>query len=180
MYGCIDHTGPNETPEDTEACQSKVLADTKAGAGGSAFLQIKRNIDDDNAKAAEMARLEDEADKEEGEPSSQEDVQLDGKKNGVDEQNAQAALMAHLEAQADKAEGETSFIQLHKNIDDDNAKAAEMARLEDEADKEEGEPSSQEDVQLDGKKNGVDEQNAQAALMAHLEAQADKAEGESS
>merc|ERR1719230_537248 len=45
MYGCIDHTGPNETPEDTEACQAKVLEDTKAKAGGSSFLQIKRNID---------------------------------------------------------------------------------------------------------------------------------------
>merc|ERR550537_1414431 len=70
MYGCIDHTGPNETPEDTEACQAKVLEETKAGAnpeetkgkaeetkgkaeetkGKASFLQVKRNIDDDNAK----------------------------------------------------------------------------------------------------------------------------------
>merc|ERR1719440_176869 len=25
MYGCIDHTGPNETPEDTQKCQDGVL-----------------------------------------------------------------------------------------------------------------------------------------------------------
>merc|ERR1719235_2915937 len=31
--------------------------------GADAFLQIKRNIDDDNAQAAEMARMEDQADK---------------------------------------------------------------------------------------------------------------------
>merc|ERR1740127_211263 len=31
--------------------------------GTDAFLQVKRNIDDDNAQAAEMARMEDQADK---------------------------------------------------------------------------------------------------------------------
>merc|ERR1719454_2057284 len=30
MYGRIDATGPNETPEDTEKCQAEVLKKTQA------------------------------------------------------------------------------------------------------------------------------------------------------
>merc|ERR1719327_2222792 len=134
-----------------------------------------RNIDDDNAEAAEMARMEDQADKIMGEDddessennndqnkSDDEDdsfIQLRKhmKARNIDDDNAQAAEMARMEDQADKIMGEDddessennddqnksddeddSFIQLRKhmkarNIDDDNAEAAEMARLEDES-----------------------------------------------
>merc|ERR1719428_1369081 len=125
------------------------------------FLQTGRNIDDDNVQAAEMARLEDQADKMMGEDDDETSKSSDSE-NGEDEQesflqtgrnidddNAQAAEMAHLEDQADKIMGEDddetskssgneenedepeSFLQTGRNIDDDNAQAAEMARLED-------------------------------------------------
>merc|ERR1719324_79568 len=73
MYACIDHTGPAETPKDTDACQAKVLKQYKESkrAKSKAFLQIRRNIDDDNAQAAEMARMEDQADKIMGEDDAE-------------------------------------------------------------------------------------------------------------
>merc|ERR1719388_290060 len=83
--------------------------------GTDAFLQIKRNIDDDNAQAAVMARMEDQADKimgEDQDESSQRDDSEDSKEPGTD-----------------------ALIQIKRNIDDDNAQAAEMARMEDQADK---------------------------------------------
>merc|ERR1719486_481978 len=79
------------------------------------FLQIKRNIDDDNAQAAEMARMEDQADKIMGE--DQEDY---GKSD---------------DSEDSKEPGTDAFLQIKRNIDDDNAQAAEMARMEDQADK---------------------------------------------
>merc|ERR1719269_33810 len=82
--------------------------------GTDAFIQIKRNIDDDNAQAAEMARMEDQADKimgEDQDESSQRDNSDDSKEPGTD-----------------------AFLQIKRNIDDDNAQAAEMARMEDQAD----------------------------------------------
>merc|ERR1719178_357233 len=98
------------------------------------FLQIKRNIDDDNAQAAEMARMEDQADKimgEDQDESSQRDDSEDSKEPGAD-----------------------SFLQIKRNIDDDNAQAAEMARMEDQADKimgEDQDESSQRDDSEDSK-----------------------------
>jgi len=83
---------------------------------GKAFLQVK-NIDDDNAEAAEMARLEAQSDKDMGEDD-------DESKTDDDEE---------------KSDDEESFIQKSKNIDDDNAEAAEMARLEAQSDKDMGE-----------------------------------------
>merc|ERR1719388_766004 len=83
--------------------------------GTDAFIQIKRNIDDDNAQAEEMARMEDQADKIMGadqDESSQRDDSKDIKEPGTD-----------------------AFLQIKRNIDDDNAQAAEMARMEDQADK---------------------------------------------
>jgi hypothetical protein len=72
------------------------------------FIQLKRNIEDDNAEAAEMARLEAESDKDMGED---------------DDENTQSD-------QSNEGTGDAeSFIQLKRNIDDDNAEAAEMARL---------------------------------------------------
>merc|ERR1719271_2161280 len=136
-------------------------------------IQAKRNIDDDNAQAAEMARTEDQADKimggdddetpqnESKEQGSVDEadsfMQVIQAKRNIDDDNAQAAEMAHMEDQADKimgeedddddetsrsngsergsTDGEDSFIQVKRNIDDDNAQAAEMARMEDQADK---------------------------------------------
>merc|ERR1719172_510656 len=121
--------------------------------GTDAFIQIRRNIDDDNAQAAEMARMEDQADKimgEDQDESSQRDDSEDSKEPGadsflqikrnIDDDNAQAAEMAHMEDQADKIMGEDqddygksddsedskepgtdSFLQIKRNIDDDNA-----------------------------------------------------------
>merc|ERR1719235_821407 len=83
--------------------------------GTDAFLQIKRNIDDDNAQAAEMARMEDQADKIMGE--DQDDY---GKSD---------------DSEDSKEPGTDSFLQIKRNIDDDNVQAAEMARMEDQADK---------------------------------------------
>merc|ERR1719217_2011360 len=79
------------------------------------FLQIKRNIDDDNAQAAEMARMEDQADKIMGE-----DQDDHGKSD---------------DSEDSKEPGTDAFLQIKRNIDDDNAQAAEMAHMEDQADK---------------------------------------------
>merc|ERR1719421_393180 len=73
-----------------------------------------RNIDDDNAEAAEMAKMEDNIDKLEGEDESDSAVAVND-----DEQ--------------EESNEEESFIQRHRsaarNIDDDNAQAAEMAKM---------------------------------------------------
>merc|ERR1719271_2186689 len=82
------------------------------------FLQTGRNIDDDNAQAAEMARLEDQADK----IMSEDDDEISKSSDSEDNEDEQE-----------------SFLQTGRNIDDDNAQAAEMARLEDQADKMMGE-----------------------------------------
>merc|ERR1719207_29713 len=107
--------------------------------GADSFLQIKRNIDDDNAQAAEMARMEDQADKIMGE--DQEDY---GKSD---------------DSEDSKEPGTDAFIQIKRNIDDDNAQAAEMARMEDQADKimgEDQDESSQRDDSKDIKEPGTD------------------------
>merc|ERR1719310_2749305 len=78
-------------------------------------IQAKRNIDDDNAQAAEMARMEDQADNMMGEDNDETSAS-DSDEHGSGDQ-------------AD------SFIQVKRNIDDDNAQAAEMAHMEDQADK---------------------------------------------
>merc|ERR1719305_888946 len=83
--------------------------------GADSFLQIRRNIDDDNAQAAEMARMEDQADKIMGEDQGDYDKSDDSEDS--------------------KEPGADSFLQIKRNIDDDNAQAAEMARMEDQADK---------------------------------------------
>merc|ERR1719506_3068413 len=82
--------------------------------GADSFLQITRNIDDDNAQAAEMARMEDQADKIMGEDQGDYDKSDDSEDS--------------------KEPGTDSFLQIKRNIDDDNAQAAEMARMEDQAD----------------------------------------------
>merc|ERR1719409_1640879 len=129
-YKCVDETGPNETPKDTEACQAKNLkhfeetkgvekkeekkaekkgdakegkkdakkAEKKAEKKASVFLQMKRNIDDENAEAAEMARLEAQSDKDMGEDDDDTAQTDDANENGSDDQDE-------------------SFLQVKRNID---------------------------------------------------------------
>merc|ERR1719352_295460 len=75
-------------------------------------IQAKRNIDDDNAQAAEMARMEDQADKIMGEDDDE------TSQNESEEQGGE-----------DKADSFMQVIQAKRNIDDDNAQAAEMAHM---------------------------------------------------
>jgi len=63
MYSCM---GSDSTEGVTHACQTKVFQKLW-GKNPKSFLQVRRNIDDDNAEAAEMARLEDQSDKDMGE-----------------------------------------------------------------------------------------------------------------
>merc|ERR1719335_1260847 len=96
--------------------------------GTDAFIQIRRNIDDDNAQAAEMARMEDQADKIMGEDQGDYDKSDDSEDS--------------------KELGTDAFLQIKRNIDDDNAQAADMAHMEDQADKimsEDQDESSQRD-----------------------------------
>merc|ERR1719161_2397709 len=106
--------------------------------GADSFLQIKRNIDDDNAQAAEMAHMEDQADKIMGE--DQDDY---GKSDDSEDSNEPGA---------------DSFLQIKRNIDDDNAQAAEMARMEDQADKIMGE-----DQDESSKSDDSDDEEQQSA-----------------
>merc|ERR1719174_618120 len=79
-----------------------------------------RNIDDDNAEAAEMARLEDQADKIMGEDDDESSENNDDQNKSDDDDDSFIQLRKHMKT---------------RNIDDDNAQAAEMARMEDQADK---------------------------------------------
>merc|ERR1719327_2163608 len=79
-----------------------------------------RNIDDDNAQAAEMARMEDQADKIMGEDDDESSENNNDQNKSDDEDDSFIQLRKHMKA---------------RNIDDDNAQAAEMARMEDQADK---------------------------------------------
>jgi hypothetical protein len=203
--------------------QFKVAQTTERSAFSDlehSFIQVARNIDDDNAKAGEVARLEAQSDKDMGEDDD-ENTQSDQSsessgdeesfiqlKRNIDDDNAEAAEMARLEAQSDKDMGEDddkntqpgqssessddeeSFIQLKRNVDDDNAEAAEMARLEAQSDKDMGEDddeNTQSDQSTEGTadeesfiqlKRNIDDDNAEAAEMARLEAQSDKDMGE--
>merc|ERR1740133_125099 len=152
--------------EDDDETAKSDDPDSKADDDES-FVQVKafkRNIDDEDAEAAEMAHLEAQSDKDmgedddetaksDGDDSKADDdesfVQVKSKRN-IDDENAEAAEMARLEAQSDKDMGEDddesaksddddskadddeSFVQVKskRNIDDENAEAAEMARLE--------------------------------------------------
>ena len=101
--------------------QFKVAQTTERSAFSDlehSFIQVARNIDDDNAKAGEVARLEAQSDKDMGED---------------DDENTQS------DQSSESSDDEESFIQLKRNIDDDNAEAAEMARLEAQSDKDMGE-----------------------------------------
>merc|ERR1719310_648908 len=134
-----------------------------------------RNIDDDNAQAAEMARMEDQADKIMGEDDGESSENNDDQNKSEDEDDSLIQLRKHMKA---------------RNIDDDNAQATEMARMEDQADKIMGEDDD-ETPQNESKEQGsadeadsfmqviqakrnIDDDNAQAAEMAHMEDQADK------
>merc|ERR1719324_1429654 len=142
------------------------------------FLQTGRNIDDDNAQAAEMAHMEDQADKIMGED---------------DDETYKSS-----DSEEDEDEPEF-FLQTGRNIDDDNAQAAEMARLEDQADKIMSEDDDEKASKSSDSKAGsedeagafiqmkhkfmkkyhkIDEGNAQAAEMRRLEDEVDKQLGE--
>merc|ERR1719478_1124962 len=116
-----------------DACQTKVLESfneskghvkqnkdstnqTKKTKKANAFLQVRRNIDDENAEAAEMARLEAQSDKDMGEDDDETSKTDDTSEND------------------DEAESFLQVKQTKRNIDDDNAEAAEMARLEAQSD----------------------------------------------
>merc|ERR1712086_750508 len=92
--------------------------------GGQAFLQVK-NIDDDNAEAAEMARLEAKKELEKAK------MFLQVQNKSEDEEKRQKQCCKRKKACCNKGrQGKgQAFLQV-KNIDDDNAEAAEMARLE--------------------------------------------------
>merc|ERR1719424_1701740 len=96
--------------EDQDESSQRDDSEDSKEPGTDSFLQIERNIDDDNAQAAEMARMEDQADKIMGE--DQDDY---GKSD---------------DSEDSKEPGTDSFLQIKRNIDDDNAQAAEMARME--------------------------------------------------
>merc|ERR1719478_281476 len=117
-----DEVDKLEGEDDSETSKADD-SDEASEDDGESFIQVKRNIDDDNAQLADMARMEDEVDKLEGEDDSE-----TSKSDDSDE--------------ASEDDGE-SFIQVKRNIDDDNAEAAEMARMEDEVDKLEGEDDSE-------------------------------------
>merc|ERR1719171_3186674 len=102
--------------------ESSKTDDQGDASDDESFIQLKRNIDDDNAEAAEMARLEAQSDKDLGEDDDETSAASD------DEETT---------------DGDESLMQtarkLGRNIDDDNAEAAEMARLEAQSDKDLGE-----------------------------------------
>jgi hypothetical protein len=284
MYRCIDETGPNETPKDTDKCQAGVLklyTDTKGVAKkaeakkegakkeekkaekkkAKMFLQLSskdvddadddvlydadeesQDGDDESAyegdedvtggreasedESSEEDAQEEEAGSDEEETSEEDDVtkheSFDEKESFLqksrdepavgDMTNDEATEKASLVAQADEDkadvaerraenddeeagsdEEEESFVQTKKrNIDDDNAEAAEMARLEAQSDKDMGEDddassktddddsaaSEDEESFVQTKARNIDDDNADAAEMARLEAQSDKDMGE--
>merc|ERR1719235_686989 len=79
--------------------------DVQVAADEDSFIQVKRNIDDENAEAAEMARLEAQSDKDMGEDND-DAAETNGSGDASDDENAEAAEMARLEAQSDKDIGE--------------------------------------------------------------------------
>lgn len=142
-----------------------------ASTGGKSFLQLEKNIDEENAEASEMARLEAESDKDMGED--------DDESSSSDDENT--------------ADDEQAFVQVNRNIDEDNAEASEMARLEAESDRDMGEDdeensnsdeSTDDDDQADEEPSliqmgrNIDDENAEASEMARLEAESDKDLGE--
>merc|ERR1719428_1776726 len=109
---------------------------------GKSFLQVGKNIDDDNAQAAEMARLEDQADKIMGEDDGESSENNEDQNKSDDEDDSFIQLRKHMKT---------------RNIDDDNAEAAEMARLENQSDKIMGEDDDE-----SSENNDSDDENPDA------------------
>ena len=84
------------------------------------FLQVKRHSDDDDAEGAEMARMEDQIDKLEGED--------DDVTGNVDSD----------ESQPPDADESGSFTQMNEHNDEEDVEGADMARMEDQIDTLEG------------------------------------------
>merc|ERR1719498_201100 len=114
-----DETDKLEGEDDSSSDDEQASSDEE-----ESFVQVSKNIDDDNAEAAEMAKMEDETDKLEGEDES-----------------SDSASAGSEEEQSESDEEDESLLQTG-NIDDENAEAAEMAKMEDETDKLEGEDES--------------------------------------
>merc|ERR1719476_1197793 len=120
---------------------------------------MKKHSDDDDAEGAEMARMEDQIDKLEGEDDS---TGNDAGANADDEDDEDSFIQTQKHSDDDDSEStqvagdkgategaeeiseddEDSFIQMKKHNDDDDAEGAEMARMEDQIDKLEGEDDS--------------------------------------
>jgi len=170
-YKCIDETGPNENEEDTKKCQDKVLKLYKETKGiekkeekkeekkGEAkkeekkeekkakmFLQVK-NIDDDNAEAAEMARLEDQSDKDLGEDDSEgatsgddeNDADDDEEKSESDYQESMEKLKTAqeklsdslIDLKADLTEAEKTLVEKKEELKTTTAAKEAIAKLQD-------------------------------------------------
>merc|ERR1719393_309573 len=106
--------------EDNDETSASDSDEPGSGDQADSFIQVKRNIDDDNAQAAEMARMEDQA-------AQADNIMGDDDETPQNESKEQGS--------ADEADSFMQVIQAKRNIDDDNAQAAEMARMEDQADK---------------------------------------------
>merc|ERR1719291_221053 len=91
--------------DDESISGSSDAATTEDDDEGESLVQVSRNIDDENAEAAEMARLEAQSDKDMGEDDDEESGSNDAAKS-----------------EDDAEEGE-SLVQVSRNIDEENAKA---------------------------------------------------------
>merc|ERR1719482_1366684 len=114
--------------EDNDETSASDSDESGSGDQADSFIQVKRNIDDDNAQAAEMARMEDQA-------AQADNIMGDDDETPQNESKEQGS--------ADEADSFMQVIQAKRNIDDDNAQAAEMARMEDQADKRMGEDNDE-------------------------------------
>jgi len=197
-YRCIDETGPNETPEDTKKCTDKVIANYQKTKGlpakkegnatkGNAtkapeekkkakmFLQVK-NIDDDNAEAAEMARLEAQSDKDMGEDDDETKSDDDEEKSDDEESFVQTSSK-----KGDGFDGFGTPDPFNQN-DDDQVDAGEPNAPDQENPNDDANMVSDDDADDDDSfiqtSRNIDDDNAEAAEMARLEAQSDKDMGE--
>jgi len=187
MQKCID---PKEIQTDAALCETTVLKkyeatkidalrgkkkEPKVEQKGKAFLQVRRNIDDDNAEAAEMARLEAQSDKDMGEDDD--DSKTDSDEKSDDDES-------FVQVSAKKGDGFDGFgtpDPFNQN-DDDQVDAGEPNAPEQENPDEDANMVSDDDADDDDSfiqvSRNIDDDNAEAAEMARLEAQSDKDMGE--
>jgi hypothetical protein len=198
MMKCIDETGPNETPKDTKSCEDKTLklytetkgvekkAEKKADAKKEgkkeekkaekkkSFLQI-RNIDDDNAEAAEMARLEAQSDKDMGEDDDESSKTDAGDDEARSDEEAGSDEAGEEEASSDEEASSEDAAGSDEEASSDE-EAYEGPAVGDVAEKEFEKKEDEKKALL--QTGNIDDDNAEAAEMARLEAQSDKDMGE--